>query len=80
MKLTKVILTYPIAVFGRESTTILCTDPAQVPSTGAIVDSIEVTPLGLVVTKGDLVDWLPLKAADRGAIEKPAKAEKGKAA
>jgi hypothetical protein len=68
MKLSKVVFTHPVQVFGGESVSVLDTSPT---SSALRVDSIEVTPLGLVVTRGDVAAWVPCDAAEAGVVEVP---------
>jgi hypothetical protein len=76
MKLNRLVFTHPVQVFGGESVSVLSADPS---SNAARCDSIEVTPLGLVITRGDVQAWVPCDAAEAGIVE-PVKAAKGKAA
>jgi hypothetical protein len=71
MKLSKVVFTHPTLVFPGDTVSVLSTD-----QTGSAnrVDSIEVTPLGLVIVRGDLTAWVPIQNAEGGQM-----AEKGKA-
>jgi flagella basal body P-ring formation protein FlgA len=76
MKLNRLVFTHPVSVFGGDSIAVLETDQtSQAPR----CDSIEVTPLGLVITRGDVQAWVPCDAAEAGIVE-PVKAAKGKAA
>jgi hypothetical protein len=71
MKLSKVVFTHPVQVFGGESVSVLDTSPT---SNAARVDSIEVTPLGLLITRGETVAWVPSDAADAGQVDMAATA------
>lgn len=70
MKLSKVVFTHHTAVFPGDTVAVLSTD--QNGSTQR-VDSIEVTPLGLVIVRGDLTAWVPLANAEGGQVEKGGK-------
>jgi hypothetical protein len=70
MKLSKVVFTHPVQVFGGESVSVLDTSPT---SSALRVDSIEVTPIGLVVTRGEAVAWVPCDAAEAGVVAAEAK-------
>jgi hypothetical protein len=65
MKLSTVVFTHPTHVFGGESVTVLTTDQA---SSAQRVDSIEVTPLGLVISRGDVVAWVAHSKAEGGQV------------
>lgn len=74
MKLSKVVFTHPTAVFGGDTTNVLQVAPGpDVPRTGSFVDSIEVTPLGLLITRGDAVAWVPGEAAESGIVDRDVK-------
>jgi len=74
MKLSKLVFTHPRNVFGGDSETVFTTDQTgQAPR----VDSIEVTELGVVLTRGDVQAWVPASSVESGIV---AKAAKGKAA
>jgi hypothetical protein len=64
MKLSKVVFTHPTAVFG-ETVSVLTVEPSGYATQ---VDSIEVAPLGLLVTKGDTVAWVPHSKAEGGQV------------
>jgi hypothetical protein len=66
MKLSKVVFTHPVQVFGGESVSVLDTDPK---SSAVRVDSIEVTPIGLVIMRGDVAAWVPCDAAEAGVVD-----------
>lgn len=65
MKLSKVVFTHQVQVFGGDSVAVLDTDPK---SNAPRVDSIEVTPLGLLITRGDVQAWVPSEAAEAGVV------------
>jgi hypothetical protein len=65
MKLSKVVFTHPVQVFGSESVSVLDTSPT---SSASRVDSIEVTPVGLLISKGDVVAWVPHSKAEGGQV------------
>jgi hypothetical protein len=76
MKLSKVVFTHQVQVFGGDSVAVLDTSPT---SSAVRVDSIEVTPLGLVITRDDVQAWVPAEAADAGVVlaEPKGKAARG---
>lgn len=65
MKLSKVVFTHPVLVFPGDTVSVLTTDPN---GSANRVDSIEVTPVGLVIARGDLTAWVPLANADGGQV------------
>jgi hypothetical protein len=64
MKLTKVVFTHPTHVFG-EAVSVLTVEPSGYATR---VESIEVHPLGLLITKGKLVAWVPHSKAEGGQV------------
>ncbi len=64
MKLSKVVFTHPTQVFGGESVSVVSADG----SGGSPVDAIEVTPVGLVITRGEVMAWVPAEAAEAGIV------------
>lgn len=74
MKLSKVIFTHPVLVFPGDTVSVLSTDQN---GSANRVDSIEVTPLGLVITRGELQAWVPSESAEGGqvVVEKGGKAK-----
>lgn len=81
MKLSKVVFTHPTQVFGGESVSVLLVpDAPEAPRAGGFVDSIEVTPLGLRITRGELVAWVPSEAAESGQVVPASQPPKGKGA
>ena len=80
MKLSKVVFSEPTAVFGGDTTSVLTVpDDAKAPRVGQYVDSIEVHPLGLLITRGEVVAWVPHSKAEGGQVVREAE-KKGKAA
>ncbi|HVJ13841.1 MAG TPA: hypothetical protein VM686_00310 [Polyangiaceae bacterium] len=69
MRLSKVVFANNTAVFGGDTVSVLIVpDDPKAPRTGQYVDSIEVTPLGLLITRGDVVAWVPHSKAEGGQV------------